>query len=166
MNPAQLGQLVEDHASALVLYARQWSSAPEDVVQEAFLKLAISGTAPANAAAWLFRVVRNQAISELRQARRRREYEARAAEQAPGWFVSGEGEGHDIDAEAAALALKSLPDDEREVITLHLWGKLTFAEIAEVVVSSASTVHRWYLTGLARLREKLEMPCPNILKKN
>ena len=32
----RLGRLVDRHASALELYARQWCEAPEDVVQEAF----------------------------------------------------------------------------------------------------------------------------------
>ena len=39
MGPEQLGELVDRHAAALVLYARQWCACPEDVVQTAFLKL-------------------------------------------------------------------------------------------------------------------------------
>jgi len=37
MDPTFLGRLIDRHAAALVLYARQWCAAPEDVVQDAFL---------------------------------------------------------------------------------------------------------------------------------
>ena len=32
-------RLFDEHSPALVLYARQWSSSPEDVVQEALIQL-------------------------------------------------------------------------------------------------------------------------------
>ena len=59
MDSDWLGQLVDRHAAALELFARQWCDTPEDVVQEAFVKLAPQRTLPENPAAWLFRVVRN-----------------------------------------------------------------------------------------------------------
>ena len=40
MDSDLLGRLLDQHAAALTLYARQWCDTPEDVVQEAFLKLA------------------------------------------------------------------------------------------------------------------------------
>ncbi|MHC5544342.1 RNA polymerase sigma factor, partial [Singulisphaera rosea] len=58
-----LGRLLDRHSAALELYARQWCDVPEDVVQEAFLKLSAQGLVPSRPAAWLFRVVRNGAIS-------------------------------------------------------------------------------------------------------
>jgi RNA polymerase sigma-70 factor (ECF subfamily) len=39
MSPSDVARLIDAHAAPLVLYARQWCAAPEDVVQEAFLKL-------------------------------------------------------------------------------------------------------------------------------
>ena len=39
MTPRQLGDLIDRLGPALVLYACQWAAAPEDVVQDAFLKL-------------------------------------------------------------------------------------------------------------------------------
>src|SRR6516162_1775122 len=59
MGPEQLNRLVNEHAAALVLYARQWCAAPEDVVQEAFIKLAARRPSPDNLVGWLYRVVRN-----------------------------------------------------------------------------------------------------------
>jgi RNA polymerase sigma-70 factor (ECF subfamily) len=163
MDPTVLGQLVDEHAAALELYARQWCAAPEDVVQEAFLKLVTQSPMPRNVVAWLFRVVRNQAISVLRSAQRRRKHETLAGERQPPYLFAGDETA--IDGEAATSALLTLPAEQREVITLHLWGGLTFAEIAEVVDSSASTVHRWYLAGLNQLRERLDVPCPPVVKR-
>ncbi len=159
MEAAKLGRLVDEHAAGLVLYARQWSSAPEDIVQEAFLKLAALPKAPDQPAAWLYRVVRNAAISTLRALYRRRKHEAALAERTPPWFVRSDDT--ELDARAATEALNALPEFEREAITLHLWGGLTFAEVGGVLECSNSTAHRWYLAGLARLRERLQTPCPH-----
>jgi RNA polymerase sigma factor (sigma-70 family) len=159
MGPEQLGQLVDRHAAALALYARQWCAAPEDVVQEAFLKLVRQCPAPRHVVAWLFRVVRNGAISVARSEKRRRRYETAAAEELPAWFESSEGVG--LDGETAAAALRNLTPEERETITLHLWGGLTFEEIAQVAECSSSTAHRWYAAGLEALRERLHVHVRN-----
>ncbi len=48
MGPEQLSRLVDDYAAELVLYARQWCASAEDVVQEAFVKLASQRPPPDN----------------------------------------------------------------------------------------------------------------------
>ena len=62
MTPRQLGDLIDRLGPALVLYARQWAAAPEDVVQDAFLRLVEARRPPDDPAAWLFAVVRNRAM--------------------------------------------------------------------------------------------------------
>lgn len=158
MSPELLGQLVDRHAAALELYARQWCAAPEDVVQEAFLKLAAQRPPPAQPLPWLYRVVRNAAISAARSQRRRQRHEKAAGAQTAGWFVTMPG--IELDAEMATEALRSLPVEQRETIVAHLWGRLTFEQIGELTGTSASTAHRWYLAGLSILRERLQVPCP------
>ena len=158
MGPDLLGRLVDDHAAALVLYARQWCAAPEDVVQEAFLKLIVQKPPPAEPVPWLFTVVRNAAISVARSARRRQRHETEAASRVPAWFVPTEGAG--LDAAAATAALQGLSEERREIIVAHLWGGLTFEQIAEVTGCSSSTAHRSYIAGLRALRERLRVPCP------
>src|SRR5438270_5584017 len=111
MGPDLLGRLVDQHAAALVLYARQWCAAPEDVVQEAFLKLMAERQAPQDVPAWLYRVVRNGAVSAARSAQRRRRHEAAAGERAPAWFAPDPAAA--LDTTAAAAALQGLPLDER-----------------------------------------------------
>src|SRR4029077_3170388 len=99
MGPEPLGRLMDAHGAALVLYARQWCASPEDVVQEAFVKLAVQRSPPAEVVGWLYRVVRNGALSAARAEQRRRRHETRAVAGAPAWFVPSDGEG--LDAEAA-----------------------------------------------------------------
>jgi RNA polymerase sigma-70 factor (ECF subfamily) len=157
MGPELLGQLIDRHGPALALYARQWCSAPEDVVQEAFLKLAALRTDPDRPGAWLYRAVRNGAISAGRSERRRLRHEGRAA--VSPWFAPAEASR--LDAAAAEHALGQLPVEEREVIVARLWGELTFDDIGSLTGTSAATAHRRYAEGLARLRERLGEPCPS-----
>jgi RNA polymerase sigma-70 factor (ECF subfamily) len=158
MGPDVLGKLVDDHAAALVLYARQWCGTPEDVVQEAFVKLSLQGTPPDNPLAWLYRVVRNAAVSAARSAKRRRRHEAQAAARAATWFEPSPSAA--LDGRAASAALQGLPLEQREAIVAHLWGGLTFHEIAELAGCSGSTAHRWYVAGLTALRERLGVSWP------
>jgi RNA polymerase sigma-70 factor (ECF subfamily) len=154
MGPDQLADLVDRYAAALVLYARQWCACPEDVVQTAFLKLVRIGTPPDNLLPWLYRVVRNGAIDASRAARRRTRYEAAAADNAPRWFAPSY-DPTGLDARAAAAAIATLPAETREIIVAHIWGGLTFEQIAEAVGSSAATCYRRYAAGLDTLRQKL-----------
>jgi RNA polymerase sigma-70 factor (ECF subfamily) len=158
MGPHQLAKLIDAHAAALTLYARQWCSAPEDVVQETFVKLSTFDLEPDNAVGWLYRVVRNGAISAGRSARRRQRHEAEAAARRPDWFLPTEGVG--LDARTAAAALESLPDEQRETIVAHLWGGLTFEQVGALTGVSSSTAHRRYLAALEALRRRLRVPCP------
>lgn len=149
----RLRRLMDRHGPALVLYARQWCDTPEDVVQEALAKLATRRREPANEPAWLYRVVRNGAISASRSARRRRRHEAAAARERRAWFTSVNGRHPDV--EAATAALESLPVEQREVVVAHLWGGLTFEQVGRVVECSSSQAHRRYAAGLKALRERL-----------
>jgi RNA polymerase sigma-70 factor (ECF subfamily) len=159
MGPDQLAELVDRYAAALVLYARQWCNCAEDVVQTAFLKLVRVRTPPDNLIPWLYRVVRNGAIDASRAARRRQKYEAAAADSAPKWF-SPSYDPTGLDARAAALALADLPAETREIIVMHLWGSLTFEQIAQALDSSAATCYRRYSAGLDTLRHKLGAEAP------
>ncbi len=161
MDSERLGMLIDRHAAALELYARQWCDEPEDVVQEAFVKLAAQATTPLNSAAWLFRTVRNGAINAGIAKRRRRKHEALAAARVPDWFETSRtvGSGALVDPESAQAALAMLPLEQREIIVAHLWGGLTFDQIAGLVGFSASSTHRLYHAGLMALREHLGVPC-------
>jgi RNA polymerase sigma factor (sigma-70 family) len=156
VSPAMLGELVDRHAAALVLFARQFCRSPEDVVQEAFVQLARQAVAPDEPAAWLFRVVRNGALSALRGERRRRKHEVAAAMRKSNWFLPAETSR--VDADWAGEALGELALDQREIVVAHLWGGLTFQQIAELAGVSSATAYRRYEAALVALRAQLEKP--------
>jgi RNA polymerase sigma factor (sigma-70 family) len=158
IGPERLGRLFDEHGAALALYARQWSDAPEDVVQEAFLALARQRSEPERVVPWLFRSVRNAAISAGRSARRRKLREAKAAGP-ESWFASTD---ERLDADRASALLVELEPMTRETIVARIWGGLTFEEVASLLGCSVTTAHRRYRAGLAHLLARLEgqTPCP------
>ncbi len=162
IGPQQLDRLLADHGGPLVLLARQWSSAPEDVVQQALLELVRQEPPPQNPVGWIYRVVRNRAISSARRASRRARHEQTASFRGEPWFHPTDGEG--LDADAATEALQKLPIEQRETLVARLWGGLSFAEIADLTGTSSSTAQRRYQAGLMALRERLRIQCPE--KKN
>jgi RNA polymerase sigma-70 factor (ECF subfamily) len=164
ISPELLGRLLDEQGGALALFAAQWTDAPDDCVQEALIELARQRPVPDSPVAWLFRVVRNRAISRARSARRRERHESQV-----GMLKAREGEaGREGEApaepEEVAAALDSLPPELREVIVARTWGGLGFEQIAELVGCSTSTAHRRYLAGLAALRERLDVTCPTNTK--
>ncbi len=155
MQPELLGRLLDRHGRALELYAVQWTDAPLDVVQEAFVELIRAKTLPKRIVPWLYRVVRNRAMNAARAANRRRQHEATAARMTELWFEASDESS--VDAEAASEALRALPEDQREVVVARIWGGLTFQQIAEVVGTSASTACRRYESAIAALRDRLSV---------
>jgi RNA polymerase sigma factor (sigma-70 family) len=157
MTSAEVARLIDTHSAPLVLYARQWCDAPEDVVQEAFIKLVRQRRPPEDAVAWLYRVVRNGALDEAKMARRRLRRES-AAVRPVRWFVEPEVDG--LDAETAVAALEGIAPERREVVVAHHWGGLSFEQIAAVAGCSASTAFRRYTAGVEDLRKQLGVICP------
>ncbi|MDX1961846.1 MAG: RNA polymerase sigma factor [Pirellulales bacterium] len=139
----------------LILYARQWCQTPEDVAQESFWQLACLAERPQDPTAWLYRAVRNRAISALRGEIRRRQHEANYAQSRPEWFCPSTAAGPWSAVEVQA-ALQKLSEQQREMIVLHLWSGLTFEQIATVTNTSGSTAHRQYAAGLQALRKLLQ----------
>jgi RNA polymerase sigma factor (sigma-70 family) len=158
MTARQIADLIASHAAALALFARQWCACPEDAVQDAFCKLVRQSAPPDDPVAWLFRVVRTTALDRGKADRRRAKREAASAK-SERWFAEPEVEG--LDAETAMAALEALPAELREVIVARLWGGMTLEQVAAVAGCSLSTAHRRYETGIAALRERLGVTCPN-----
>jgi len=159
-----IGQLLDQHAAALELYAKHWTVAPEDCVQEALIELARQPVAPHSPVAWLYCVVRNRALNAARSTRRRREHEQRAGQQ------RSEKTSRPVDPQVGAGLhdlLATLDGAEREIVVLRIWGQLTWQEIADVAGGSSSGAQRRYEKALVELRKHLEPsscpktnPCP------
>jgi RNA polymerase sigma-70 factor (ECF subfamily) len=160
MGPHEFARLVDQHGPALMLYARQWCAVPEDVVQDAFLKLIALADPPREIVPWLYRVVRNGALDAGKIARRRQQRE-QAVARPERWFVEEAVDG--LDAETAVAALERLPLEQREVIVARLWGGLSFEQIAGIAGCSASTAFRRFSTGIETLRQELGLTWLNPL---
>ncbi len=154
IEPDILARLFDQHAPALALYARQFCGTPEDVVQDAFVKLARLVTQPERLVPWLFRVVRNGAINAGRNDRNRRKLEAPVAGKRSVKFCLGRGADR-IDGQHATRLLAELEVEIREVIIARFWGGLKFDEIATLQGCSLATAHRRYVSGLTLLNERL-----------
>ena len=161
MDPNSLGHLLDQHAAALELYARQWCDTPEDVVQDAFLKLAGLRDLPENPCCLAL-------PGGPQRGHRRGQGRAAAKSSRDGRCLASRCLVRGRPARSDPMRsipirppkrLKSLPIDEREVIIAHLWGGLTFEQIAELAGCSSSTAHRLYSRGLSTLRERLGVPC-------
>jgi RNA polymerase sigma-70 factor (ECF subfamily) len=152
--PEELGRLYREHAPALRLYVRQWPEGDEDLVQDAFVKLAQQSPAPEQVLPWLYSVVRNGALAAGRgEARRRRRQDRVSASEA--WFAAADDH---LDGREATRLLAELPLEQREVVVARIWGGLTFEEAARLAGCSLPTAHRRYQAGLAVLRERLTGP--------
>lgn len=155
-NRTEVVAFIKTQLPALLLFARQWShDSPEDVVQEAFIKLLEQPKLPENVNAWLFTVVRNLSNNHVRGEKRRKNRENTAYAQNIQWFVPSKPEESDENQKELIEQLQALPVSHREVIVARIWGKLTFEEIAAMQNKSTSSVHRTYQAGLELLRKKL-----------
>ena len=54
--------------------------------------------------------------------------------------------------------LQRLTTDERETIVQHLYGELTFQEIATIRERPLGTITSWYRRGIEKLQRELEVP--------
>jgi len=54
---------------------------------------------------------------------------------------------------ALMRAVERLPDQQKEVVTLKIWGELTFDEIARTLDESLNTVASRYRYALQKLKE-------------
>jgi RNA polymerase sigma-70 factor, ECF subfamily len=147
-------------APKLQLYARQWTDSladAEDVVQMAFVRWWQRNPGGDRAhVPLLYAAVRTISLDQRKSDQRRAKREASSdlsmpAEERP-WFD------HSVEQrEDAALlerAVADLPPDQREVVTLRIWGGLTHAEIARTTGETTNTVagrYRYALNNLHRV---------------
>jgi RNA polymerase sigma-70 factor (ECF subfamily) len=148
---------LDEHGAALVLLARQWVSSradAEDVVQEAFVRFWRRRHRVAEPAAYLYACVKHCALDWQRDRHRRsRREEAVARPEAEAWFA---GPLEEADRRATIdAALRRLPESQREVLVLKIWGGLSFPQIALALGISANTAASRYRYALAKLREQL-----------
>jgi RNA polymerase sigma-70 factor (ECF subfamily) len=86
-----------------------------------------------------------------RAMRRRKRREIEAAQIKSEWFQPPSNDA--VDAQAVANAVASLPTDQREIVTAHIWGGLSFQAIGSIMGVSSSSTHRRYQEALETLRK-------------
>jgi RNA polymerase sigma-70 factor, ECF subfamily len=146
---------LEAHASKFWLFARQKARSEadaEDLMQEAIVEASERvGTGGPPSPALVFATLRHRAVDWARREDRRAAREQASAGAVPTtWFDTGV-----EDRERAKLvqeAVVKLPEIYREIVTLKIWGELTFGEIAEVLQIPANTAASRYRYGLRELR--------------
>ena len=146
---------VEEHAPKFLLYARQQARSEadaQDLVQEAVVEASQRrGDGRPPPLPLVFATIRRRAIDLARREDRRSAREQVASEPPELWFDASL-----QDRELAQLvqgAMSKLPEIYREVITLKVWGGLTFAEIAGALGIPANTAASRYRYGLEELRK-------------
>ena len=161
MSPPDLERLYDEHAQALFAFLLNFTRSEadtRDVVQEVFIKLArqeevLDGVRVERA--FLLRLSHNAAIDLIRRrGTREKNYEQLAVESANIFAQASEPDERAF-REALASALGELPPEQRAVVHLKLWERLTFEAIAEALDIPLNTAASRYRYGLDKLRERL-----------
>jgi RNA polymerase sigma-70 factor (ECF subfamily) len=138
----------------------------EDAVQEGFLALWRTAAAfraeRAKASTWILTLVHRRAVDLVRREERRRT-EPLGEEVAS---QTGEGEETEeaawlrFERERVQVALRQLPDVQREAIELAYYGGFSQSELADRLGVPLGTIKSRMFAGLARLRELLDDSAP------
>ena len=151
---------LDRHGAALVLLARQWVGShadAEDVVQKAFVGFWRSRSRVDDPVAYLYGCVRREARAWLRarlRRRRREQIAGRDGKSSPQDDLFARLENEE-EMTRIQTAVEHLPTAQREVLVLHVWGELTFAQVAAVLRISPNTAASRYRYALGSLRRQL-----------
>jgi len=150
---AEIEFLYRQHGAALLLFASAITgerSRAQDAVHQVFLKLIANGelSRAQDKKAYLFACTRNAVLNERKFQDRHEPLEMDAA-----WFSPPD---RDIAGELnLRRALAALPEDQREIVVLHIWGDLTFSQIADLLSISSNTAASRYRYALGKLRDAM-----------
>jgi len=148
---------LREYGPKLLAYARQVTgchASAEDVFQEAFVSFWRNRESVREPVNYLYRCVRNTAMNWRRSQTRRRGHEGSAPQvrtAASPVAAAEQAERHEIIRGAVA----ELPQTQREVVVLKVWGEMTFDQIATVMSIPRSTAHATYCTAMGALYDRL-----------
>lgn len=154
-------QLLDSHGAALTLYARQWTGShadAEEIVQEAILRVwrRFDGREldEEDLLPLVYASVKRAAVDRWRSDTRRRRREDSAGE-----LLYDEDGQDELPLEkqerqaSLAAAVRQLPPDQREVVTMHIWGNMPFRLIGEALgipLNTAASRYRYALETIKR----------------
>lgn len=157
---SQLERLFASHHRAFFVAALSITrnrAAAEDAVHDALLAVASVSTEPDDLKAYVFAVVRNKALLQLKQARHSDTESSREDYFAEEAFDGIEAEQR-IFLDQALKQLETLEPQQQQVLIMKIFADLTFREISEAMDSPLNTVCSWYRRGLKQLQENLNEP--------
>ena len=152
---------LREYGPRLMLYARQQTRCEadaEDVLQVALVKTwkTHQGAPDDKVISLAYTNVRRCAIDLARCNQRRAAREDRVVRElgeSVSWFELPE----DDESRMLQVALAKIPEKFREVVTLKIWGELTFQQIGELLEISANTAASRYRYGLSALRKAVRV---------
>lgn len=121
----------------------------EDIAQNAFLSVkqrAFTYKQGTNARAWLFQIVKNLCLDELRRRKRRQTAQPIGSEA----YMSEYGDS------AVDYMLSVLTEEEREIVVLHVFWGYKHREIAEIIDAPLGTVTWKYNVAVKKLEKYKE----------
>ena len=148
----EIRKLYEHHSRGLFAYACSFVSSfasAEDALHQVFERmlrgdLEIEG----EPVPYLYRAVRNVALNQIRNRSREVNLEDTWLDSPSGMEQTG------LELQSA---LQELPEEQREVIVLHMWGGLSFEEAAAALGIPPNTAASRYRYGLSKLREQFQV---------
>jgi RNA polymerase sigma-70 factor, ECF subfamily len=167
-----LGQVLDEVFDGLYGYAMVLSrdrTEAEDLVQETCFRAvkAIESLQPgSNAKSWLFTILRNIWLNQVRQRRTAPQIvELDVDESTLGLAVEASKDPHalyvsKVERAQVREAIQQLPDEFREIIVLREYEELSYQEIASLLGCPAGTV----MSRLGRARSKLRSLLSNTLR--
>lgn len=168
-NPDAFGEIVkrwERKIFALCFGMLSREEDARDATQETFISAYrnLSGfRGEAKVSSWLHRIAVNQCLTKQRRSKVRAESyledESEGNElyfAAPGYLLPSRLTEQNERLKLVRQAVKSLPDDLREVVVMKEFNEMTFQEISESLEIPLSTVKSRLYTALKQLRLKME----------
>ncbi|HTB85252.1 MAG TPA: RNA polymerase sigma factor [Candidatus Sulfotelmatobacter sp.] len=156
----ELERLYDEHAQALfafLLNLTRNEADTRDLLQEIFVKIVrdqklLSGIREERA--FLIRLAHNAAVDLIRRRGTRERVKENLAEIISP-FASADDPDEQVFRDELAAALAELPEEQRTVAQLKLWGGLTFEEIAAALEIPPNTAASRYRYALDKMRGRL-----------
>lgn len=128
----------------------------EDLTSDFFLKLwSVAGTYVPGTGhkCWMGTIARNLAVDHLRKNSREIPVEDSTLTAAAEQTESGIARPDALERMETAQLLESLPEEEREIVQLHLASEYTFREIADIIKRPLGTVAWKYRNAIKTLQK-------------
>ena len=158
---ARLYDMLSPRVFGLIVRVLVDRSQSEEVLQEVFLEIWQSATrfAPnkGQGRSWVLTIAHRRAVDRVRSAQASTDRDVRAGLRDIGVAYDGVAEEVElrIDGKRVSGALATLPDPQREALTLAYYGGYSQSEIAALVGAPLGTIKTRMRDGLSRLRVEM-----------